>query len=215
MDTTVIAPVGAAAKGSVSDSANLSEANSASVEAAEAKRNDDLVKYETYKRVLNEKKKLEERLTTFEAQREAQERKTLEEQNNFKALYETTAQKKTELEKQIEELTGVINNSIKTSHVIDALNRSNLKCVDFDALFQLGNTELLQLNGETVEGVNEFIEDARKTRPWLFSTQAMLKQATVPPAFATGANPITREQFLALPKEDQQRYLESKLKTQG
>lgn len=181
--------------------------NEETQQVVEAK--EDLVKYETYKRVLNEKKKTQERLQELEGKLAEAEKKKLEETQNYKALYENQTKKLSEVFEEKKSLESVIHNSIKYRAVSEELNKRGLKCHDYDALFALGNTDLLQLNDDkTVDGVDAFVDEVKKTRNYLFATGDMPKTNNMPPSF-NPENGFSIDDFMKLPKEQQALALRS------
>lgn len=193
----------------------------APVEIQEVAKKEDSVKYSTYRRILDEKVKLKGKLAEIQAELETKTQKTLEEQNNFKALYESTKQKLGESEKKVSDLESIMTSSFTHGAVIDALEKNGLQCVDHGALFALGNDELLQYTeDEGVLGIEAFIDDAKNNFPYLFQTQNIPKTANMPPNFGKSEKPVTTaEDFDKLPREQQDLLLKQWVKqsqdTQG
>jgi hypothetical protein len=167
----------------------------------------DFVKYETYKRVLNENKKHKEMLAQRIAAEAEAKKKDLEAQNNYKVLYENTDQKLKAVLEDKNKLEDLIGQGVKYNAVVSELNKKGIRCIDMDAMFSLGNTELLQtVDMENVDGVEAFIDDAKKSRPYLFASQDIPRMNQLPATFNPGQQ-VTKEDFIKLPKEAQQAIL--------
>lgn len=136
-------------------------------------------------RLLSESKKnkaLAQELKSKLAKYEVQEKSQLEEQARFKELYEKEKGQRELL------LKTVIKEKIKSSVADKALKAG---CVSVDDLIKLGNSELLQYDEETldVHGVDTFVEEAMKSKPYLFkSTKTPTINAATPGGVGVSSN---------------------------
>lgn len=79
------------------------------------------VSYETHKRLLSEKKKLQERLEQVETQWKSKQEVELKEQNQWKTLYEQEQKNRTELHSKLTEQETRWNNAIKLDSFMQAM----------------------------------------------------------------------------------------------
>lgn len=78
----------------------------------------DTVAYETHKKLLAEKKKVQEELEALKAKDAERERKELEQQGNWKKLLEQTQSEKSKVEKELSTLYGELENAKKRNAVL-------------------------------------------------------------------------------------------------
>lgn len=81
----------------------------------------DNVSYETHKRLLGEKKKLQERLDSLESQWKARQEEELKAQNKYQSLYESTLKERDEYMSKLKEQDSRWNNAIKLDAFMNAL----------------------------------------------------------------------------------------------
>lgn len=120
-------------------------------------------------RLLAESKKYKSAYQEAKQKLEEVEKSKLQEQSKYKELYEQTEEKYKTLYKSL------VKEKVRTS-VADVAAKAG--CHDVEALLKLGNSELLQVDDESlkVDGVEAFVEDARKNKPYLFQS---VKQASI------------------------------------
>jgi len=82
----------------------------------------DTVNYETHRKLLGEKKKLQARLTEIEAQGKAEREKVLAEQGEYKDLYTQSKEQVEALTGQLNEATERQNNFVKLRAVLSAID---------------------------------------------------------------------------------------------
>ena len=82
----------------------------------------DTVTYETHRKLLGEKKKLQARLTEIEAQGKAEKDKALAEQGEYKDLYTQSKEQVEALTGQLNDATERQNNFIKLRAVLSAID---------------------------------------------------------------------------------------------
>lgn len=156
---------------------------------------DEVNAAEVNARLLAESKKNKKLAQELKAKLENIEKSGLEEQQKYKELYQKSEEKYQGLYKTL------VREKIKTAVVEKA---SKLGAVDADAVLKLGNAELLQVDSETLEvqGVDEFVEDLRKTKHYLFQPQ---KTPTINPVTPGGVvrgtekplNQLSRDEIMA------------------
>lgn len=125
---------------------------------------EDLVRRETHDRVLKESNKWKHRALAAEQKVESSERETLESQAKWKELYEQTRTKYEEAQQR--EVSLKLGNAVTKK-------ASEVGCLNVDDLMSLGDTSLLNYDPETgeVHGVDMFVEQAKATKPYLFSSK--------------------------------------------
>jgi hypothetical protein len=184
------------------------------VKQGQSKPEGDWVKYENHRKTLNDKARWRERAEAAERERDELKRVKLEETQNYKALYENEKEHRERIQAEKAELDGVVTNGIKYHAVKQAIESRGLKCRDYDVLFQVGNTDLLQTeDGEHVEGVEQFIEHANERFNYLFDTGSIPRTNDAPPTYQPD-KPITKQNFNQLSTEEQQQQLAAANKAQ-
>ena len=115
----------------------------------------------TNARVLAESKEYKKKYQATKARLEELEKSKLQEQNQYKELWQKSEEKYETLYK-----------TLVKEKVRSAVSEKAAKagCVDVDALLKLGDAQLLQINKETLEidGADVFVEEAKKLKPYLF-----------------------------------------------
>lgn len=156
-------------------------------------------------RLLEESKQWKSRALAAEKEKAELEKARLKEKEDFKALYEKEKSERETLFKQ------VMQEKLK-SKVTEVAAKAG--CVDVEALIKLGNKELLQFDDSTFElhGAETFIEEAKKSKPYLFS---QAKPQTVNPATPGGMEKqktLTAGDVAKLKKEDKDKIWSQLLK---
>jgi hypothetical protein len=158
--------------------------NASGVEAANETEQQDLVKYESYKKVLSEAKNAKERARQLEAELEAKKNAELEAKGNYQEIIENFKQrlKNTEAEllntkKQAlwKDVTGAIKSEAQKEGCINP--DKLIKLIDKDDFAAL-QSEDGQIMSESVRGV---IEKAKRENDFLFK-QAAVKVNDVTPS---------------------------------
>lgn len=116
----------------------------------------DKVAYETYRRVLNEAKKLKDQLKLVEEEKVKTHEQKLKEQNEWKALAEAKSAQAENLEKAYKDLNDQVVNGMKfqefEKHLGGKLkDRAYATFVDFDKIVM--NPETRRIDDESVKGV--------------------------------------------------------------
>ena len=188
--TNVTPPV-ANASGAVVDPA-ITQSQTDDVSAALKATND---------RLLNESKTNKERAQRAETELASLKQKSLQDQGQFKDLYESEKQKNETLMK------SVVMNAVK-SGVSEAGSKQGL--VSVDAAMKLGNANLLQFDTEAsqVQGVDAFMDDLKKSHPYLFKASGSPGfNPTVPGGTPPANGPLTAAQIAKLPQAEQNKIL--------
>jgi hypothetical protein len=136
-------------------------------------------------RLLSESKSWKARALKAEREKQDQLKKAAEEQGNYKTLYETSQNELVKIKSEL------VKNSV--SSAIESIS-SKYGCIDPKALMKLGNKDLIQVDESTFEvfGAETFVEDAKKSMPYLFRQGS---QAQINPVSPSGV--VTKKQLTA------------------
>lgn len=149
----------------------VQEIQEASVQTESKK---DSVAYETYRKVLGEKKKRDEQIAEMQSRLEAIEQEKMAEQGKFQELADTWKSKAIEHENNLKQLQS--NYALKS--VTDQIEREAMKagCTNTEKLMRLVNIE--DLTDSVGEGfkvdstaLKEFVEKAKVDNDFLFSVK--------------------------------------------
>jgi hypothetical protein len=157
-------------------------------------------------RVEEESKKYKKNWQELRLEAEERQKKFLEEQGKFKELYEVERKKNDDMFK----------NFVKTK-VQQSVSSVAQKfgCVSVDALLKLGNADYLQYDEATgnVIGVETFVEEAKKTNPFLFSGSVRNNvNPNMPTMTQEKPFSLNRESFSKLSTTDKRSLLSQVLK---
>lgn len=178
--------------------------------------NQDVVKYETYRKVLSEKKRRDEEVRTlrekveeFErSQKEAQE-KTLEEQNKWKEIADLRTKELQETQNKLQTLTQSQREAMKLDSFLSSLGTQLPK-----QYWGLVNLDEIKLNPETNEvddmSVTSAIEHFRNSYPEILQSRS---SATTPAKAPRGTAAATRGEvdFDKLPAHERNKLLAADL----
>jgi len=119
---------------------------------------------ELNERVLAESKQYKKKYQDTKAKLEELEKSKLQEQSQYKELWQKSEEKYQGLYKSL------VKEKVRTAVTNHALKAG---CVDVDDLLKLGNTQLLQIDEESldVQGADVFVDEAKKSKPYLFPGQ--------------------------------------------
>lgn len=127
----------------------------------------------TAERLLEESKKFKARAQAAETELEKLRKQKLQDEKKYEELWKAEAAK-------VQTLTR--NNMKRTIETQVSGVASKAGCVNVEALMKLGNGDLLTYDESTdsCEGVEAFVEDAKRTHPYLFQAQrtAVINPAT-------------------------------------
>lgn len=193
----------------MSDQQSVSDASQASGAQTETKPN-DVVKYETYSKVLSEAKKLKEKVKEYESVLQQSHEQKLKEQNEWKQLAEQYKNKLDETSRVLQEQEQSIINGLKyqefEKHLGGRLkNKDYATFVDFEKIVL--NPETKQVDPDSVKAVAaEFV----KQHPSLveFPNQGKL------PNKAAGGYVTTSKSVNEMTKEELEKHILS-LAAQG
>jgi hypothetical protein len=146
-------------------------------------------------RLLRESKEYKQRAQALAKELETIKAAKAVESGDYKKLFEQ-AQAKLEAQNKT-----VMKNAIMTKLTQVGTKRG---CVDADALFKLGNKELLQYDEESGEviGAELFVEDAAQRMSYLFSSQKPAAINGVNPSGVIKPKTITASDLSSLSKAD-------------
>jgi len=159
----------------------------------------DVVKYESYKKVLGEAKNAKERARQLEAELEAKKNAELEAQGNYQEIIDNLKAKTLDLESKYrkerentlwKDVTGAIKNEA-----------TRAGCINPDKLIRLldkSDFETLQADDGQIrqESVQQLIERAKKEDYYLFT------KGNVPMMDALPSNKIEKQNFNDLSKDE-------------
>jgi len=147
-------------------------------------------------RLLEESKAWKAKAKYWEKQLKEREDKEKQDQGKWQELFQTT---KSENEKLSEML---LEQGVKI-----AVYQKATDCVDLDALISLGDKTFLAVDDDSgkITGVDEFLQNARNQKPYLFQGPGMPKVNTTSPQFQPEPK-LTTEYMLALEKTDYPKY---------
>lgn len=137
---------------------------------------DEVSAAEVNARLLAESKKNKKLAQEYRSKLETLEKTKLEEQSQYKELYQKSEEKYQGLYKSL------VREKIKTA-VSERASKHG--AIDVEAVLKLGNAELLQVDQESLEvhGVDEFVEELKKSKQYLFQP---VKTPTINPATPGG-----------------------------
>lgn len=137
----------------------------------------------THKRLLKETRIAQQELA--KAKEELEERKNAElvAQNNWKALAEKLQEENGSLKGSLGEL------AVKTQL---APKLVEMGCVNVDDAMKLGNNELLVHDDGQISGVDQYIDDLRAQRPYLFQSKIPSSVNTTLPAGGINVTPAKK-----------------------
>jgi len=154
-------------------------------------------------RLLQESKKYKSRAREAEKRLKEIETAKLQEQGQYKEMYEDVNNRYTELKNNL--VHERKNNAVSSM-------ASKYGCVDHSALLKLGNQDLLVYDDDNnnVDGVEAFVEDARRKYPYLFQNKVKpnLNQ-NVPAAGNQDFQPkkITAADIAKMPTQERMKYM--------
>lgn len=180
-------------------------------DSASQEQNQDVVKYETYQKVLGEKKKRDEEVRTlreqveqFNAQKKQLEEAALKEKEDFKRLFETRDQDLKQTKDELDSLRQSINDSKKMRGFLSAL-KSPLE-ESYWGLVDLDKIPLDPTNGKPDEAtVVKYAEEFQKSHWRLFDNMTNKMPNSGPNNDATIG--LSYEEWKRLPPSEQRKRL--------
>jgi hypothetical protein len=165
----------------------------------------DTVAYETYRRVLGEKKKEQEKREALEKQIKEYEEKSLLEQNKFKEAYESTKKLLDDTNKRLVDIENQKTESLKFASFLESLNGKLDR--KYWNLVDLSNIIIDPATGQVdANSINNVVASFKKTYPEVIQKP---NQANLPNS-APQSNPegqvITRSNWLKLPVADMKKW---------
>lgn len=180
---------------------------------------DDVVAYRTYSKVLTEKKNVQERMKAIEAERdelkrerETAEENKLKEQNEYKTLYEKTKQQLDEKDGKFNGLVNDIHKQRKIAAFTSALKGS----VDPEYHLFIKTEEILMdpESGDIDEmSVTKEVERFLKKHPQLIARPHEKRSTSVyPQGESHQGDTIARSEWLKLPAKDMRKWRMSQIR---
>jgi len=175
------------------------------------------VSYDSYQKLLSEKKsrdaklkELEEKMTAIELERQQQEDAKLQEQGQFKALLEKEQASKKELESRLNALQTGLQNSIKRRAVEEKIG-TRFKKDEYAAFLPYDqiriDSETMEIDEESVLSVAELMQKEHRA---LFEWKTGGKQTPGDAPQATGK--LTYDSWLKLPLKEQKARIKDVIK---
>ena len=133
----------------------------------------DSVSYDTYRKVLSEKKKAAERLANLESEAQKLREEKMQLEGKKDEYIDSLKKKLTDLEANHKKMIGsYAYNSVSNSLKSEALKHG---CIDVDAFIKLTDVSSLDVSDDfTVdqEQLKTVVEDLKKQKPYLFTKEA-------------------------------------------
>lgn len=152
----------------------VSDAKAESTQASQTdQERKDAVAYETYKRVLGEKKKLEEKFEAMIAENSSLKDAKLESEGKTLELLDSTKKRLSETENRFKKAVGNFSYRLVSSAI--SQEAAKLGCTNVQDLISLSDVSGIEVNDDFVvsaEQVAELVEKQRRERPYLFAKSA-------------------------------------------
>lgn len=130
----------------------------------------DVVSYDTYQKVLNERKKDQERAKQAEAKIQEYEHKKLEEAGKYQEVIADLRKRAEEKEKEAESLRKARIADKLTSMIRDEANKHGV--IDFEDMLKVGNLDSIQVDPDTnnvdPQTIKRYVEDLKAKKSYLF-----------------------------------------------
>lgn len=144
----------------------------------------DVVSYDTYQKVLNERKKDQERAKLAEAKIQEYEHKKLEEAGKYQEVISDLRKRAEEKEKEAESLRKARIADKLTSMIRDEASKHGV--IDFEDMLKVGNLESVQVDPETSnvdpQTIKRFVEDLKAKKSYLFKPTSVQTADATPNA---------------------------------
>ncbi len=164
----------------------------------------DFVTYETHRKLLDEKKKIAERLTTLESERKAREEDEARKRGDFETLLKTRDEELVRLRGELTTREQRENNARKLAAVLDTVGGE----VE-SKWYSLIDVSSIVLHPETGEidqmSVTKTVEALRKTWPEMIKNPNPAKLPSNAP-LGNGAGKISRDEWLKLPSKEMAKW---------
>jgi hypothetical protein len=185
-----------------------SNQNESTSGAGDNQSKDDVVKYETYSRVIKDLKKAQSKADELERIIQEQTTKTLKEKEDFKALYENTQAELKKKETELNDINQKIEVSRKYKAFCNYLNEKHGARLADDDYGQLVDLDKIVINPDTGEvdklSLSNYADDFAKKRSHII---VKTNQAGLPSESPKGGtNTISRNDWLKLSSKEMQKY---------
>ncbi len=188
------------ARGDGSPNLNPTE-NDPTPEPKEPKRE---ISYESHRRLLDEKKKIQEKLDVFEREKQERERLDLEKKGEFQKVVELEKKRADEAEAKFKGLNDKFTEASKLSKLLKALDNS----VE-EKFYNFLPTDKIIVDPDTGEINMTSVAEAAKTFKTSFPELIKKKSGSMLPADApreNGANMIAESTWKALPGKEMSKW---------
>lgn len=164
----------------------------------------DTVSYDTHRKLLSEKKKLQERLDEIEKEKKQRELEDLEKQENYKKIAELKAKEAEDSKTELMQIKSDLQNSKKLSAVLDVLGPIDKKYWDLIDISQVVvNPETGQIDEMSV---TKYAEGWKKQ---YFEIIQPGNKSNMPSDHPSPGSGLTYDEWLTLPaKEKEERMHE-------
>ena len=194
------------ARGAPSDSGGVEAESKDQAEhsqSGERTSNKDVVNYETYRKLLSEKKRLEEKFTDMDSQLRTLMDEKLSAEGKTAELLDTTKKRLSETEVKYKKAVG----AFAFKSISGAVEREALKlgCTNVNDLVQLSDLSEIEVGDDfqvNLDQVKELVDRQRKERPYLFS-----KSVSAPRVGAGATTPNTQVDWTKLPLSEQAKMI--------
>jgi hypothetical protein len=133
----------------------------------------DAVAYETYKRVLGEKKKLEERYEAMMAENSTLKDAKLESEGKTLELLDSTKKRLSETENRFKKAVGSFSYRLVSSAI--SQEAAKVGCTNVQDLIALSDLSGIEVDDDfavSTEQVRDLVDKQRRERPYLFAKTA-------------------------------------------
>ena len=192
----------AASSESLPSSSSGTGSNAGSVETQQEVKN--TVAYDTHRRLLDEKKKLQQQFEVLAAEKADRERKELEAKGEYQKIIELERQKKAEAESKLAELENTFLQGKKVKAFLNALGTGlDEKFYGFLPLEDIViDPDSKEINMTSVASA---AESFKKSYPELLKSKSGVTLPNAAPA-GNSANTITRSEWLKLCSKEMLKY---------
>lgn len=164
----------------------------------------DVVTYETHRKLLDEKKKIQARLETFEAEQKAKLEDEAKKRGDYEALLKSRDEKLSDLEAKLKARDELDTKRMKLAAVLDSVGG------DVEPKwFSLIDTSTVLVNPETGEvdpmSVTKTVEAIRKNWPEMIKNPNAAKLPADAPK-GNGMGKITSEEYRKLPLAEMKKW---------
>lgn len=152
----------------------------------------NVVSYQSYLKLLNEKKKVADEKKRLEEERQRQENERLESEGKKDELIEKLKQQVQEKDQKFKEKVSTFVNSRLEDQV--KAEASKMGCIDPDAVVRLADLSKISMDEETLQADTEHIravlDEMKNSRPYFFGKQSPNIDTSAPTTSAPQPPPV-------------------------